>query len=423
MQKEGCDGLITRRAGSCTGCRRTCAPSASSSSARRGTRCRRSSRSRTTCSTRRRSAAARILAGLEHLDERYLKAVGYATKSQARRAARRWCCSATSSATTRTRSRAPRREVVRIANARGGEGFVAVSAEARKKFWLDRTRTAAIAKHTNAFKINEDVVIPLTAHGRVHRRHRAHQHRAVARNKLALADALEAFFARGNLPLGQAATTPSEIAVGRAARRPRRSRRSALLREVARQWRGCARDAPACGARHGPDVGDARRARLRAAAGPHAARLVEDAAPRAAASDLRRRARSSRSLDECQRDPRARCCAAACSSRCTCTPATATCTPTSRSTPTTTRCCRTAHAAVARIMELARALDGVISGEHGIGITKLEFLTDEELAPLRRLQAARRSRRAASTRASCCATQRRRCRPTCTNAYTPSLRR
>ena len=42
---------------------------------------------------------------------------------------------------------------------------------------------------------------------------------------------------------------------------------------------------------------------------------------------------------------------------------------------------QTAHHAVARIMELARSLDGVISGEHGIGITKLEYLTDEELAP------------------------------------------
>ena len=41
---------------------------------------------------------------------------------------------------------------------------------------------------------------------------------------------------------------------------------------------------------------------------------------------------------------------------------------------------QTAHAAVARIMKLARDLDGVISGEHGIGITKLEFVTDEELA-------------------------------------------
>ncbi len=32
-------------------------------------------------------------------------------------------------------------------------------------------------------------------------------------------------------------------------------------------------------------------------------------------------------------------------------------------------------------MVLARSLDGVISGEHGIGITKLEFLTDAELKP------------------------------------------
>src|SRR5436190_14325728 len=52
-------------------------------------------------------------------------------------------------------------DVIRIANARGAEGFVAVSAESRRKFWLDRARTAAIARHTNAFKINEDVVIPL----------------------------------------------------------------------------------------------------------------------------------------------------------------------------------------------------------------------------------------------------------------------
>ncbi|MDE1949271.1 MAG: DUF3400 domain-containing protein, partial [Burkholderiales bacterium] len=41
----------------------------------------------------------------------------------------------------------------------------------------------------------------------------------------------------------------------------------------------------------------------------------------------------------------------------------------------------TAHEAVARIMALARRLDGVISGEHGIGITKLEFLSDAELQP------------------------------------------
>jgi FAD/FMN-containing dehydrogenase len=56
-------------------------------------------------------------------------------------------------------------EVVRLCNQRGAEGFIAVSAEARKTFWLDRARTAAIARHTNAFKINEDVVIPLPRMG------------------------------------------------------------------------------------------------------------------------------------------------------------------------------------------------------------------------------------------------------------------
>src|SRR6476646_6248690 len=100
------------------------------------------------------------LAGLEHLDERYVKAVGYATK--AKRHGRRKMVligdivGDSDNAVARAAS-----EVVRICNARGAEGLVAVSSEARKKFWLDRARTAAIARHTNAFKINEDVVIPL----------------------------------------------------------------------------------------------------------------------------------------------------------------------------------------------------------------------------------------------------------------------
>ena len=43
-----------------------------------------------------------------------------------------------------------------------------------------------------------------------------------------------------------------------------------------------------------------------------------------------------------------------------------------------------ANRAVERIMKIARGLDGVISGEHGIGITKLEFLTDDETRDFRR---------------------------------------
>jgi len=42
-----------------------------------------------------------------------------------------------------------------------------------------------------------------------------------------------------------------------------------------------------------------------------------------------------------------------------------------------------ANAAVERIMRIARDLGGVISGEHGIGITKYEFLTEAETAQFR----------------------------------------
>jgi Fe-S oxidoreductase len=42
-----------------------------------------------------------------------------------------------------------------------------------------------------------------------------------------------------------------------------------------------------------------------------------------------------------------------------------------------------AHQSVDRIMKLARSLNGVISGEHGIGITKLEYLTESEIKDFR----------------------------------------
>ncbi len=100
------------------------------------------------------------LAGMEHLDERYLKAVGYSTKAPRTERPRMVLLidvvSDVEDDVARTSS-----EVVRFANLRGAEGFIAVSADARHRFWLDRARTAAIAAHTNAFKINEDVVIPL----------------------------------------------------------------------------------------------------------------------------------------------------------------------------------------------------------------------------------------------------------------------
>lgn len=100
------------------------------------------------------------LAGMEHLDERYLKAVGYSTKAPRSARPRMVLLIDIVSDVENEVARASS-EVVRLANLRGAEGFIAVSADARHRFWLDRARTAAIAAHTNAFKINEDVVIPL----------------------------------------------------------------------------------------------------------------------------------------------------------------------------------------------------------------------------------------------------------------------
>jgi FAD/FMN-containing dehydrogenase/Fe-S oxidoreductase len=101
-----------------------------------------------------------LLAGLEHLDERYIKAVGYSTKA-ARSMRPKMILIADIASDSEDLVGIAASKVVQIANSKDGEGFIAVSAEARKRFWLDRARTAAIAKHTNAFKINEDVVIPL----------------------------------------------------------------------------------------------------------------------------------------------------------------------------------------------------------------------------------------------------------------------
>jgi FAD/FMN-containing dehydrogenase len=140
-----------------------------------------------------------ILAGLEHLDERYVKAVGYATKAKSRGRPRMILLGDIVSDDEDAAAEAAS-HVVRIANARDGEGFIAVTPEQRKRFWLDRARTAAISKHTNAFKINEDVVIPLERLGDyTDGIERINIEFSIA-NKLKLAARLKELFA-GELPL------------------------------------------------------------------------------------------------------------------------------------------------------------------------------------------------------------------------------
>ena len=101
-----------------------------------------------------------LLSGLEHLDERYVKAVKYTPKG-ARGSLPKMVLLADIVSDDEKAVAESAAEVVRLANARNAEGFTAISPEARRQFWADRSRTAAIAKHTNAFKVNEDVVIPL----------------------------------------------------------------------------------------------------------------------------------------------------------------------------------------------------------------------------------------------------------------------
>ena len=139
---------------------------------------------------------AMLLAGLEHLDERYVKAVGYATKAKRRGAAED---GAARRHRRRRRRRGGRRRLARWCASptrAAAKASSRSSPEARKKFWLDRARTAAIAKHTNAFKINEDVVIPLDRLGEYTDGIERINIELSIGNKLALLDALEEFFSR-----------------------------------------------------------------------------------------------------------------------------------------------------------------------------------------------------------------------------------
>ena len=101
-----------------------------------------------------------LLSGLEHLDERYVRAVNYTPKG-ARGERPKMVLIADIAGDDEDAVAKAASDVIEMVNARDADGFVAVSPEARRQFWVDRARTAAIAAHTNAFKINEDVVIPL----------------------------------------------------------------------------------------------------------------------------------------------------------------------------------------------------------------------------------------------------------------------
>ncbi len=100
------------------------------------------------------------LIGMEHLDARYIKAVHYTTKANKPQLPKMiWLIDI--SANNQPSLDTQIEKIKTITLQCNGECFVAKSSNKRKIFWKDRANTAAIADHTNAFKINEDVVIPL----------------------------------------------------------------------------------------------------------------------------------------------------------------------------------------------------------------------------------------------------------------------
>src|SRR6185312_5056176 len=245
-----------------------------------------------------------------------------------------------------------------IANARSGEGFIAVSAEARRKFWLDRARTAAIARHTNAFKINEDVVLPLaraedTELGNLPDTEVIGERTSQARQLLAAARARWEWLAT-HLDLGLEAALPQLQALGCDALIPELRARLAGApqlrvfdvvqdRTIRVSWKRELR---------GPlqqIFGGRVFAPILAATGEAHRRILRGrvlVALHMHAGDGNVHTNIPVNSDDYEM-------------------------------------LRTATAAVTRIMGIARRLDGVISGEHGIGITKLEFLDESEVVEFR----------------------------------------
>ncbi|MBF0281821.1 MAG: DUF3683 domain-containing protein [Zetaproteobacteria bacterium] len=101
-----------------------------------------------------------FLEGFEHFDEKYVKAINYISKST-RRDRPRVVLLIDVSGDNEAGVAKLSAEICRMTSLGNGEAFVAINESDRHRFWGDRGRMAAIAKHTRAFKLNEDVVIPL----------------------------------------------------------------------------------------------------------------------------------------------------------------------------------------------------------------------------------------------------------------------
>ena len=336
------------------------------------------------------------LAGLEHLDERYLRAVGYETKSRRGELPKMALFGDIVGDDEHAVAQAAS-EVVRMANTRTGEGFVAVSAEARKKFWLDRARTAAISRHTNAFKVNEDVVIPLPRMGEYTDAIERINIELSTKNKFKILASLDAYLA-GDLPI----VKNEEIGNGDLSKLQILGNRvddaRIMLARVKSRWQYWMAylDAPlteifdTVATMVDANTRELLQTRLKTHPDVRLFDVIQDRTirfsyKREVRPELRRIFTGlsfTKILDELsevhKKALRSRVFVAL--------HMHAGDGNVHTNIPVNSddyEMLHEANEAVARIMQIARDLDGVISGEHGIGITKLEFLTEDELAPFR----------------------------------------
>ncbi|HTP39164.1 MAG TPA: FAD/FMN-binding oxidoreductase [Steroidobacteraceae bacterium] len=336
------------------------------------------------------------LAGLEHMDDRYLKAVGYSTKSK-RGTLPKMALFGDIVGDVESEVAAAASEVVRIANARSGEGFIAVSAEARRKFWLDRARTAAIARHTNAFKINEDVVIPLDRMGEYTDAIERINIELSLANKLRLTEQLRDYLA-GPLPLARSEDPELDRMAPKEVLGDRPELALQLIDSVRGRWRWLAQNLDASVRQATPTLeqlgyGELLRGLAPRIAGDPELKVFNLLQDRVLRASWKREIRAQ--LQELFTGAAF-------------APVLAGCTAVHQrvlrsrvfvalhmhagdgnvhtNIPVNSddyQMLHEANAAVARIMVIARGLGGVISGEHGIGITKLEFLQDAETREFR----------------------------------------
>ncbi|MCW8883049.1 MAG: DUF3683 domain-containing protein [Sedimenticola sp.] len=327
-------------------------------------------------------AEAVQMVGLEHLDERYIKAVKYSTKAPRRERPKMVLITDLVSDDEDAVAQAAS-EVVRLVNAREGEGFIAVSPEARRRFWLDRSRTAAISAHTNAFKVNEDVVIPLERLAEYNRGIEQINIEQSISNKLQIMQAVLSYL-KGRMPELRLPEEYEESAESQAILEAKRDAACEVVATAEQRWctilenldslaedhQGLLRDKELSRMLPGDTLLDMmlRRDLLQNYRKEVAARLNEIfdgqdmLAVQARLNSIHAEIRDARlfvALHMHAGDGNVH-----------------------TNIPVHSHNYEMLHESermVERIMALAKSLDGVISGEHGIGLTKIQFMDEDKL--------------------------------------------